>query len=155
MPEPPSASAAENAASPDRLSLVLFSGAFDRVHYALTLAAAALAVNRPATLFFTMGATRALLAADEGGPGWRHLRETEDGRSPRTADESNTANGIGGFEELLSACAALGCRFMVCEMGLRSSGLDINRLRTDIEITPGGLVTFLDGISKTGPTIFI
>ena len=58
----PSASAAD--ARPTKLSLVLFSGSYDKVHYALAMAAAALASNTPATLFFTMGAARALLAED-------------------------------------------------------------------------------------------
>ena len=67
---------------PDKLSIVVFSGAFDKVHYALAMAAASLAVNTPATLFFTMGASRALLAEDADGPGWRHLHPTEDGVAP-------------------------------------------------------------------------
>ena len=39
-----------------RLAIIVFSGDYDRVHYALAMASAAAAVSRPATLFFTMGA---------------------------------------------------------------------------------------------------
>ena len=45
-------------ASPDKLSLIIQSGEYDRVHYALVMASAALAVGKPVTLFFTMAATR-------------------------------------------------------------------------------------------------
>ena len=56
-----------------RLSIVVHSGAFDRVHYALMMAAAAAAVDRPVTLFFTMGATQALRRPD----GWVNLSGAE------------------------------------------------------------------------------
>ena len=59
---------------PDKLSLIVFSGDYDRVHYALITASAAAATDRQVTLFFTMGATRALLDTDaDGAPGAFHL----------------------------------------------------------------------------------
>ena len=45
---------------PDKLSIVVYSGKFDEVHYALVMASAAAAVGRPVTLFFTMDACIAL-----------------------------------------------------------------------------------------------
>ena len=54
---------AENAP----LGLILLDGGYERVHYGLAMAAAALAVNRPAVLFFTNGALLALT----GGAGGR------------------------------------------------------------------------------------
>ena len=153
MPAIPTEPAAD--ARPDKLSLVLFSGSFDKVHYALAMAAAALAVNTPVTLFFTMGATRALLAEDDKGPGWRHLLPAEDGLDALIADAALTAKGLGGFEELLSACTALGAQVMVCEMGVRALGLEFSQLRPDVDVTPGGLVTFLGDASKSGAMLFI
>ncbi|OIR09044.1 DsrE/DsrF-like family protein [mine drainage metagenome] len=143
------------AERPDKLSLVLFSGSYDKVHYALALAAAALANNGAATLFFTMGAARALLAADGQGPGWRHLHPGENGLPPLEADAALTARGLGGFEELLQACIALGATVMVCEMGLKALGLDLLQLRNDIAVTPGGLVSFLTDASAQGGMLFI
>lgn len=151
--------ATDPAASPDSasaaLSLVVFSGGFDRVHYALATAAAALSINRPATLFFTMGAARGLLARDAAGPGWRHLHPTEDGTSAEEADASLCRKGLGGFEELLSACVALGARVMVCEMGLKALGLELGDLRDDVPVTPGGLVTFLTEASPGRAMLFV
>ena len=37
------------------VSIIVRKGDYESVHYALSLAAAALAVNKPAVLFFTMG----------------------------------------------------------------------------------------------------
>jgi len=136
---------------PDKLSLVLFSGTFDKVHYALAMAAAALANNQQATLFFTMGACRALLAGD----GWHRLLPGENGLPPAQADATLTAKGIGGFEELLSACVALGATVMVCEMGLRAEDIAAENLRSDVEIASGGLVTFLNDASRNGSVVLI
>jgi len=141
--------------APDKLSLVVFSGAFDRVHYALTMAAAALAVNTPATLFFTMGALRALLPPDAGNGGWRELHHTEDGMSSADADARLLTHHLAGFEEMLSACVALGAKVMVCEMGLRAMGLAAADLRRDVPIAEGGLVTFLGDASRSGALVFI
>ena len=134
----------------DRLSLVVLAGSYDRVHYALAMAAAALAANRQVTLMFTMGACRALLAADGAGPGWRHLAAGEDGQPPLAADAQRQSRGVGGFEELLAAVVALGGDVMVCEMVMRSVGLEAAALRDDVPLTTGGLVTFLTEVTAQG-----
>ena len=46
----------------ERLSVVLLSGDFARVHYGLCMASAAAALERPVTLFITLGALRAFMA---------------------------------------------------------------------------------------------
>lgn len=127
--------------SVDKLSLVVFSGDFERVHYALAMAAGAAASNRAVTLFFTMGAARALVD-------WRTLPGA-------AADESLRAKGLAGFEELLEACVALGVTVMVCEMGLRAAGIDAASLRPDVPVTAGGIVTFLADASANGAMLFV
>ena len=130
---------------PDKLSLIVFSGSFERVHYALVTAAAAAATNMPVTLFFTMGASNALRP-----DGWRSLPNTEG-----LNDELYQARGVVGFEELLESCIALGVTFMVCEMGLRALGLTVSDLRNDIPLSPGGMVTFLADAQASGAMLFI
>ncbi len=132
------------------LSLVVFSGDFCRVHYALVMASAAVATNVPVTVFFTMKAAHAVLA----GEGWHDLAG-EDGRSAAETDSGYVASGVAGFEELMTACAELGVRFMVCEMGLRALGLEDAELRGDLEITPGGVVSFLADAQDQGRIVFI
>ena len=127
--------------SVDKLSLVVFSGDFQRVHYALAMAAGAVASNKVVTLFFTMGAARALVD-------WRALPGAE-------ADADLRAKGLAGFEELLDACVALGVTIMVCEMGLKALGIDPASLRADVPVAAGGIVTFLADASKDGGMLFV
>lgn len=139
-----------------KLSLVVFSGSYDRVHYALATAAAALSVNTPVTLFFTMGAVRALLGPDgDGRPGWQSLPVETGGGDGAARDDALKAKGVGDFEELLAACVALGATIMVCEMGLRAEGTRLAELRDDLEIAEGGLVTFLRDATPDGAMLFI
>ena len=126
-------------ASPDKLSLIIQSGDYDRLHYALVMASAALAVGKPVTLFFTMAATSALTA------GWAdNSRETV-----------FAADGLATFEELLAACSELDATFMVCELGLRAEKLGRGDLRDDIQITEGSAVSFLSDASENGAMLYI
>ena len=144
---------------PDKLSIVVFSGDFDKVHYALVMASAAAAIDIPTTLFFTMGATRALLAAPEGKPpAWRGLPAGEIGRPGETGghvDDGFKGRTVADFEDLLQACAAMDVKFMVCDMGLRAMGLEGAALRPDIPIETGGMVTFLNDARASGQMVFI
>lgn len=147
-------SAAERT-SPDKLSIAVFSGDFDRIHYALVMAAAAVASNTPVTLFFTMWAGRALeKPLTDGSPAWVRLK-CSDGQGAKAMDDGFKAKGVGSFEELLEACVTLGVTFMVCEMGLKALGMDPDGLRPDVPVAKGGVVTFLADASKTGGMLFI
>ncbi|CCG42620.1 DsrE family protein [Magnetospirillum molischianum] len=138
------------------LALVVFSGEFEKVHYALAMAAAALACNRAVTLFFTMAATRALeRSAADGHPGWAKLATGQSGQTAPDIDTAFRARGIAGFEDLLAACVALGAQVMVCEMGLRALDLGQDTLRSDVPLRPGGLVTFLAEVRADGTALFI
>ncbi|OHC73994.1 MAG: hypothetical protein A3G18_10685 [Rhodospirillales bacterium RIFCSPLOWO2_12_FULL_58_28] len=146
---------------PRKLSIVVFSGDFDKVHYALVMASAAAAVNTPATLFFTMEACRALgKPGPDGEAAWRAMPVSR-GRAVHgddvggDLDDDFLENGVAGFEELLASCVLLGVRFMVCEMGLKAIGLSGGSLRDDVPIKAGGVVSFLNDASKDGAMLFI
>lgn len=126
-------------ASPDKLSLIIQSGAFDRVHYALVMASAALATGKPVTLFFTMAGTRALT------PDW----------ADPDREKALSAEGLATFEELLGACRDLDATFMVCELGLRAENLTAGDLRGDIAITEGSAVSFLSDASGDGAMLYV
>jgi uncharacterized protein len=136
-------------AEAERLSLILLSGCFDRVHYGLAMASAAAALDRPVTLFATLAATRAFVAqGPDGRPGWAGQPLSPSLAAPGLADGAaldarNRSRGVAGFEELLQACAGLGVEFIVCEMGLRAEGLAATELRTDLPIQRAGLATLL------------
>ena len=112
------------------LSIILRSDRYEDAHYALAMASAALAVNQPAVLFFTMGGLRALM--------------TPPALQDWGRDALNRQRGVGDFETLLQACVELGARFIVCEMGLRSLAIDRAALRSDIPFTVAGIVTLLE-----------
>ena len=113
------------------VSVIVRSGDYENAHYALALAAAALAVNKPAVLFFTMAGIRALEGPPPPLPDWQR-------------DALNRERGVGDFETLLQACVELGGRFIVCEMGLRSLAIDRSELRADVPFTVAGIVTLLE-----------
>ena len=141
---------AADAASPDKLSIVVFSGDFDKVHYALVMAAAAIASNRAVTLFFTMWAGRAL----ERDQGWRRMK-CSDGSSAEAMDARFRERNVADFETLLDACVALGVTFMVCEMGLKALDMDADGLRPDVPVAKGGVVSFLADASRDGAMVFV
>lgn len=141
---------AADKTSPDKLSIVVFSGDFDKIHYALVMAAAAVASNTPVTLFFTMWAGRAL----ERDQAWRRLK-CSDGSGAADLDARFQDRNVADFETLLDACVALGVTFMVCEMGLKALGMDPDDLRPDVPVAKGGVVTFLADASKDGGMIFV
>jgi len=137
------------------LSLIVFSGDFERVHYALVTASAAAATNRPATLFFTHQATHAVVEKDgEENPGWHRLKGQDDRRAMEI-DAEYIERGVAGFEELLAACVDLGVTFMVCEMGLRATNLEDAPRRADLNIKTGGMVSFLSQAGEDGRIVFI
>ena len=151
-----------NKLSLDKLSLIVFSAEFDKIHYALVMASAAQATNRQVTLFFTMGACRALLKKNSNGKlPWHEMSlSVRDGQTKvmQNGEELNRHFkniGAGEFEELLSACVELGVTFMVCEMGLRAEGLSRSDLREDLLFEEGGVVTFLNDASVDGGILFI
>ena len=134
---------------PEKLSIVVFSGEFERVHYAFAMASAAAAIDRPVTLFFTMEAIRALAKGEGDVPGWHGIP----GAAGRDAEFKTL--GVATLEELIEASAALGARFLVCEMGLRAVGLAMADLRGDLAYEEGGIVTFLNDARADGAMLII
>ena len=141
---------------PEKLSIVVFSGDFDKVHYALVLASGALATDTPVTLFFTMWACKALEKNDLAGvPGWAKMPVSQERIVGIDLDNRFKERKVATFEELLEACTALDGKFMVCEMGMKGIGMTLDQLRDDVTIEPGGVVTFLDDAQKDGSVIFV
>ena len=120
------------------LPVIVHAASFERVHYALVLASGAAAIGRKPVLFFTGPALLALID-------WQRLEDSE-------ADSRFRGRGVAGFEELLQACAALGVRFIACEMALKARGLAAAELRQDVEIEIAGVVTLLGAASGVGVT---
>ena len=131
-------------APPDKLSFVVFSGDYARVHYALVMASAAAAIDKAVTLFFTMDGARTLLTqAAPGAPDWS------------SEEAANADKGIATVEEMLAACIELGVVFMACDMGLKACDIDRANLRDDIDVGHGGAATFIRDASRHGTILFV
>lgn len=145
-----------NPNRPQKLSVVVFSGSYDKVHYALVMASAAAATDTPVTLFFTMEGARALLRQGvDNVPAWS-IQPTSSGfETGADMDDTYKSRGVVDFETLLSACRELGVRFMVCEMGLKALNIPKGDLRPDVKFEIGGMVTFLNDAQDDGSVIFV
>lgn len=140
---------------PDKLSLLVVSGTYERVHYALVLASGGAAMGKPVTLFFTGEALLALRGAAAGGaPGWRLLPAAA-GPDGGAVDDDYRERRVAGFEELLSSCIELGVRFIACEMGLRAMRLQRSALLSEVPIEVAGVVTFLGDASAKGAMLVL
>lgn len=141
--------------APEKLSIIVFSGTYEKIHYALVMASAAAAVDKPVTLFFTMEAIKAVIG-DDNHPGWRTLPKHEtSSKTGSVADRALAEKNIAQFEDLLDACKSLGVVFMVCEMGMKAMGISRENLRPDIPFDVGGVVTFLNDANQNGAMLFI
>lgn len=126
------------------LALCLHSAAIDRVHYALTLMASALATGSKATLFVAGPAVWLLAeAATDGGPGWHRLLPDAGGLDPAVFEAQLAARGIGTLTVLTEAIAELGGEVLVCEMALRLAGLAPGDLSSQLKPQLSGAVTYL------------
>ena len=150
----------ESAGPPKKLSIALYAGTFDRVHYALVMAAATAAMGIPVTMFFTMDACRVLLKPSEDGlPSWRTMPVSEGtisgGDVAGAMDDRFGTRGVATFNELLEACVDMNVKFMVCEMGLVARDLRIVDLREDLPIEIVGFVSFLMDAQADGQMLFV
>lgn len=112
------------------LGLFVFDGTYERVHYALSIAAAALAINRPVGLLFSGPAVEALVPDH-----WSRLPD------PQGIAARQAAAGVADAETLYDACVSLDARITACEMALATRGLSASMLRHGVAV--GGIVGFL------------
>lgn len=120
------------------LALIVTTREFERLHYAAAMAAAAGAIGRPVTLFFSDGALVALMAPlADGRPGWQLLA------GAAALDARRQRLGLADFETLLASLRELGARFLACEAGLRAMGLALADLRADLGLVSGGLASLM------------
>ncbi|MDH3335380.1 MAG: DsrE/DsrF/DrsH-like family protein [Rhodospirillaceae bacterium] len=138
----------------EKLSLIVHSPDIGKIHYALVLAAGAAAINKPVTMFFTMGAST-VLSKNNGDVAPWHSMPANGFANGLEMDNSLKQRAMADFQTLFQACIDLGVRFMVCEMGLLFAKIEQTDLRDDINIEITGVVTFLNDASKDGSIIFI
>jgi len=87
------------------LSVIVRAGDYESVHYALALAAAALAVNKPAVLFFTMAGIHALAGPPPASTTGRVTLKTASAASATSRPCCRPASSLARA----SSCAKWGC----------------------------------------------
>ena len=111
------------------LAILLYDGAYARAHYAFVVAAGALAIGRPVTLFAAGRGVHAL-ARD-----WHGLHDAADDMEVR-------ARGVAGMDTLREAVIEFDAPLMVCEAALKLCDLDPDLLLDGVQVA--GIPTFLE-----------
>ncbi len=153
------------------ISIVCFSGDFDKMAAAFTIATGAAATNRRVTMFFTFWGLNAL--KKRTGRAWlgkdalsrlfnflmggrRNLplsRLNFGGISPRLMTGMMRKNHVATLEELFEAAGALGVRIVACEMAMHILGIAREDLVDEVADVVG-VATFLNE-SENAHIIFI
>ena len=155
----------------EKLSIVCFSGDFDRAVAAFTIATGAAATNREVTMFFTFWGLN--IIKRRGGHRWtgrgilaRFFNFLMGGRnnlplsrlnfaglSPKLMIGMMRSKNVATLEELVEAAKELGVSFVACEMAMHI--LEINKEDLLEQVTEViGVSTFLDR-SRDAKIIFI
>jgi len=153
------------------VTIVCFSGDFDKVLAAFTMATGAAATNRKVTMFFTFWGLNVL--KKEQGRAWlgqglmakvfnflmggrKKLplsRLNFGGISPSLMTGMMKKHNVATLPELIEAANALGIRLLACEMALHILELERSDLIEEVEDVVG-VATFLNE-SENGHIIFV
>jgi peroxiredoxin family protein len=154
-----------------KLSLIVFSGIFDKAIAAFTMAAGAAAVNYEVNLFFTFWGLNILkkkpgrkfqgkgaLARSFNflSGGFANLpmsRLNMLGAAPRMMTSLTRKRRVATLTELFDASKALGVNLYACEMSMNILGLDLDDFIPEVRGVLG-VPRFLE-ISSGGQTLFI
>ncbi len=155
------------------VSIVCFSGDWDRLFAALTIANGALALGQEVHLFFTFWAASALRdeAKTPAGRSFvdRLMKQCLPAGARRAPLSRMHWGGLGkvfigwrmrkenieGIDTLLERAREAGARFHLCETSASLLGLDCGELVGDGEIDPCGVTTFLGKALKGRMVLFI
>jgi peroxiredoxin family protein len=117
----------------ETLGLLLVSGAHERAHAAVSLAAAAAGLGRAVVIFGTSRGARALLED------WSVLDDSGH-------DAVLRGRGLAGFGVLRESVQEMGGRLIACETALKGEGLLQAALAPGVEVA--GLATFLEAVGQ-------
>lgn len=163
--------ASETATATKKLSLIAFSGDFDKLTAVFTLATGAAAVGYEVNIFFTFWGLDAIKRKEGrafvGGSFLTRIfgflmggvRVTPTSRfnflglGPRIFRRLMRKNNVATLEELIEAAKALGINLYICEMAMHVLGLKRDDFIHEVKDVLG-VATFLR-ISEGGRTLFI
>lgn len=146
------------------VTILLFSGDFDRVQAALMVAIGAAASGFPVTIFFSFWGLTALRRKSRFGgksflekmvsamlPGGIHGLPTSRmnflGVGPRLFKTLMRRKGVPEPAEMLEQARELGVRFVACATSMDVMGISADELISDVQA--GGVASFLDVASRS------
>ena len=135
-----------------KLSLIAFSGDFDRLTAVFTLATGAAAVGYEVNIFFTFWGLDAIKRKQGLGTA-PASRFNFMGLGPKIFRYMMRRNNVATLEELLDAAKALGIHLYACEMAMHILGLEKGDFIHGVEDVLG-VATFLK-LSQGGQTLFV
>ena len=156
---------------PKKLSIIAFSGDFDKLTATFTLATGAAAVGYEVNIFFTFWGLDAIKQKQGHAPvgkgflgklfglmmGGLRVAPTSRfnflGLSPKIFRHMMRKSNVATLEELVEAAKALGVHLYACEMAMHILGLERGDFVHEVEDVLG-VATFLR-ISEGGQTLFI
>jgi len=157
--------------APKKLSLIAFSGDFDKAVAAFTMASGAAAVNYEVHVFFTFWGLNIIKATKgrafqgrgalagafnflAGGPNNLPMtRLNMMGAAPRLMTRLTRKRRVATLTELFEASKALKVRFWACEMSMNILGLTKDDFISEVQDVIG-VPKFLE-LSRGGETLFI
>ena len=155
-----------------KLSIICFSGDFDKLTAAFTLAAGAAAVNNEVNIFFTFWGLNAIkkkkgraftgkgLLARFFGFLMGGINNVPLSRlnfaniSPKLMNYMMKNSNVATLTELIDASIAVGVKLYACEMSMQILGLSMHDFIPEVNKEVLGVAKFLD-ISEGGDRIFI
>jgi peroxiredoxin family protein len=159
-------------ATEDRLSMVVFSGSFDRMLAAFVLASTAAASGMQVEMFFTFWGLAALRDAKKTAPkdllgkmfGWmlpRGMRKLPlsqmqmAGAGPVMMRAVMKKKKFASLEEMLEICATSGVNIYACDMSREVMGIKPEELIEYPHLGYCGAATFLEKAAAGRVTLFI
>ena len=155
-----------------KLSIICFSGDFDKLTAAFTLASGAAAVNHEVNIFFTFWGLNAI-KKNKGrtfaGKGFLArffgflmggINNVPLSRlnfcnvSPKLMNYMMKSRNVATLEELIEASIAVGVKFYACEMSMQILGLTMDDFIPEVNQEILGVAKFLE-VSENGDRIFI
>ncbi len=124
------------------LGIIFHSGSFDRLHHGMSIALAALALDRKVRFLFTFWALEYL--KKEGPPTWDDEVDKEEHLSHIQTIKENIKKGhLESISELIVRMKALGAEFYTCTNSMSILNIARDELIDEVD-RPMGLATFLD-----------
>jgi peroxiredoxin family protein len=154
-----------------RLTMVLFSGEFDKAMAAFIIANGALAMGKEVTLFVTFWGLDVIKKPDMGTAGKKILEKMVTWMRPKGAAKLPTSKmnfgGIGpklfnymmgkknveSLSSLIDMAREFGLRIVACQMSMDVMGIKKEDLIDDIEV--GGVAVFLGESYGSNTTLFV